>query len=328
LTYSYFTLMTLTVSNYPERMKPLLKVLTLVFLSLNISAQPLMDKSLKTDKHLTIKLTEVLAGFKGNAGVYVRNLKTNKVASINSDSIFPTASMVKIPIMVGVFDKISKGELKFDQVLTYRDSLKYDDGVVGSFRDSTKIPMPKVIHLMISESDNTGSLWLQALAGGGAAINQWMENNGFEHTRVNSRTPGRKQAQATFGWGQTTPREMAELMVMIRQGRAISADASERMYRYLGMQFWDGEALSQIPSNVKTSAKSGAVNQAKSEVVFVHAPHGDYVFCITTKNQQDQRWERSNEGYELIRKISETIWNHFEPKSKWKPVKNYEKWWF
>ncbi|MCF2442880.1 class A beta-lactamase-related serine hydrolase [Dyadobacter sp. CY345] len=303
-------------------------IITLLCLNAQIFAQPFSNSSHKTDRQLVAKLEKATAGFKGNVGVYVRNLKTNKTASVNQDSIFPTASMVKIPIMVGLFDKIQKGEIKFDQTLIYRDSLKYDDGIVGSLKDSTKIPMPKVVHLMISLSDNTGSLWLQALAGGGAAINQWMDNNGFEYTRVNSRTPGRKQAQATYGWGQTTPREMAELMVMIREGKAISADASERMYRYLGMQFWDGEALSQIPSNIKTSAKSGAVNQAKSEVVMVHAPHGDYVFCITTKNQLDERWERSNEGYVLIRKVSEIIWNHFEPKSKWKPVENYEKWWF
>lgn len=309
-------------------MKRLFIIITLFCLKTDIYAQPFSNSSQKTDSQLATKLEKAMAGFNGTAGIYVRNLKTNKTASVNPDSIFPTASMVKIPIMIGLFDKINKGELKFDQTLIYRDSLKYDDGIVGSLKDSTKIPMPKVVHLMISLSDNTGSLWLQALAGGGAAINQWMENNGFKHTRVNSRTPGRKIGQATYGWGQTTPREMAELMVMIREGRAISADASERMYRYLGMQFWDGEALSQIPSNIKTGAKSGAVNQAKSEVVMVHAPHGDYVFCITTKNQQDQRWERSNEGYILIRKVSEIIWNHFEPKSKWKPVKNYESWWF
>lgn len=286
------------------------------------------QSNFKTDKTLAAQLEKAMTDFHGKAGVYVRNLKTGQTASVHADSIFPTASMVKIPIMIGVFDKVSKGELKFDQVLTYRDSLKYDDGIVGSFRDSTRIALPKIIHLMISLSDNTGSLWLQALAGGGAAINQWLESHGFVHTRVNSRTAGRKENQAAYGWGQTTPHEMAELMAMIRQGKAISPDASERMYRYLGMQFWDGEALSQIPPYIKTGAKSGAVNQAKSEVVMVHAPHGDYVFCITTKNQQDERWQRDNEGYNLIRTISEIIWNHFEPKSKWKPVTNYEKWWF
>jgi beta-lactamase class A len=291
-------------------------------------AQPSDIGKTTTDSRLTAKLTEALKGFHGQAGVYVRNLKTNKVAAVNADTLFPTASMVKVTILCGLFDKINKGEIKFDQELIYRDSLKYDNGVVGSFRDSTRISLPKVIHLMISMSDNTGSLWLQAMAGGGEAINKWLENNGFSATRVNSRTPGRKQGQAVYGWGQTTPREMAELLTMIRNGKAVSPAASERMYRYLGMQFWDGEAIAQVPPYIKTAAKSGAVNQAKSEAIVVHAPHGDYVFCITTKAQDDQQWNRNNEGYVLIRKISEIIWNHFEPKSKWQPLPDSVKWWF
>ena len=288
-------------------------------------AQPSAVGNTAVDRKLVKKLEAAMAGFKGEAGIYVRNLKTNRIAAVNADSIFPTASMVKVPILCGIFDKINRGEVAFNQELIYRDSLKYDNGIVGSFRDSTRIALPKVVHLMISQSDNTGSLWLQAMAGGGATINQWLDNNGFANIRVNSRTPGRKEYQAKYGWGQTTPREMAELVAMIRNGKAISSAASERMYRYLGMQFWDGEAISQVPSNIKIAAKSGAVNQAKSEVLVVHAPHGDYVFCVATKDQQDQAWQKSNEGYVLIRKLSAIIWNHFEPKSNWKPLEESEK---
>ena len=309
-------------------MKNYLIILISYLINIHAYGQPSAVGNTSMDTKLTRKIEIAMSGFKGSAGVYVRNLKTNRVVSIHADSLFPTASMVKIPILCGIFDKINKGEIKFSQELVYRDSLKYDNGVVGSFRDSTKIALPKVVHLMISLSDNTGSLWLQALAGGGETINQWLDLNGFPNTRVNSRTPGRKQGQAKYGWGQTTPREMAELITMIRNGKAISAEASERMYRYLGMQFWDGEALSQIPPYIKTAAKSGAVNQAKSEAVIIHAPHGDYVLCVTTKNQEDQQWSKDNEGYVLIRKISEIVWNHFEPRHKWRPLEGSVNWWF
>ena len=62
---------------------------------------------------------------------------------------------------------------------------------------------------MITMSYNTASLWCQHLAGTGTAINQWLEKHGFIHTRVNSRTPGREFARSRYGWGQTSPREMA-----------------------------------------------------------------------------------------------------------------------
>lgn len=280
----------------------------------------------KRDVKLTSMLQELVKGFQGEVGIYVQNIKTGRIAQINGDTIFPTASMVKVPIMCGVMDKIEKGELTYNQELIYRDSLLYEgEDILGSFKDGEKIKLSKVQMLSITTSDNTASLWLQKLAGG-ENINTWLAANGFEHTRVNSRTAGREENRKRYGWGQTTPREMAALVKMIRADKAVSPAASERMYRNLIRIYWDGEALSQIPPYVQAASKQGAVNQSRSEVVLVNAPHGDYVFCIATKNQKDESWTPDNEGYRLIRNLSKLLWNYYEPKSKWKPaagVENY-----
>jgi beta-lactamase class A len=279
------------------------------------------------DQALTKRLTQLVSDFKGDIGIYVRHLKTGKTVMINADSVFPTASMIKVPITIGMFNKIETGEIKYDTTLIYKDSLLYEgEDILGSFKSGEKISLSKVLMLMITTSDNTASLWCQSLAGTGTAINQWLHTNGFENTRVNSRTPGREKNRTKYGWGQTSPREMAELLVRIREGKVISPRCSERIYRNLGRIYWDSEALSQIPPYVHVASKSGAVNQSKSEVVLVNAPHGDYVFCVITKNQQDQRWEPDNEGYVIIRDISALLWNYFEPKSNWKPAKDVQKW--
>lgn len=180
--------------------------------------------------------------------------------------------------------------------------------------------------LMITTSDNTASLWCQQLAGTGVAINAWLAGNGFEHTRVNSRTPGRESDRSRYGWGQTTPREMAELLVKIRAGKVVSPRVSERIYRNLVRIYWDSEALSQIPPYIQVASKQGAVDRSKSEVVLVNAPHGDYVFCVITKNQKDTRWVKDNAGYVLLRQVSALLWNYFEPNSKWKPAEGIDEW--
>ncbi|MFB9861639.1 serine hydrolase [Rufibacter immobilis] len=280
----------------------------------------------KTDRQLTQKLLALTKDFKGDVGIYVRHLKSGKTVAINADTLFPTASMIKVPIMVGVFDKMERGELDPKTTLRYRDSLYYaGEDIVGNFKDSSTVALGKIQMLSITTSDNTASLWLQQLAGTGTAINMWLEKNGFTHTRMNSRTPGRRSNWEKYGWGQTTPREMATLVTMIREGQAVSAAASERMYRNLGRIYVDDIALSQIPPNVHTASKQGAVNRSRSEVVLVNAPHGDYVFCIITKNQQDESWNYNNAGYALIRAVSKTLWQHFEPKSDWKPAPGVEK---
>jgi beta-lactamase class A len=255
-------------------------------------------------------------------------LKTGKTVEINADTIFPTASMIKIPITIGVFDKIEKGFLNYDSVLTYHDSLLYaGEDILGSFKSGEKISLSKVLMLMITTSDNTASLWCQHLSGTGTAINSWLMQNGYKSLRVNSRTPGREADRTKYGWGQTTPREMAELVASIRNGKVINPRASERIYRNLIRIYWDGGALSQIPPYVQTASKQGMINQSKSEVVLVNAPHGDYVFCVITKNQKDERWVSENEGYVLLRKVSRLLWEYFE-NDTWKPAEKIEEWWY
>jgi beta-lactamase class A len=262
-------------------------------------------------------LRDIIKGFNGEVGIYVSHLKSGRYADINADTVFPTASIVKIPILVGVFDKIEKGELKYHQPLVYRDSIKYGgSGLMQFFKDSSETELSVLVALMMSFSDNTTSLWNQALAGGGQRINELMEQYGLMKTRVNSRTPGREDIRKIYGWGMTTPREMAGLLAKIRNGEVISKAASARMYRLMTHGYYDEVGLSQIPPYVQAAHKSGSVDASRSEVLLVNAPHGDYVFYVGTKNNKDQRWTDENEAEKLIRKISAYLWEYFEHGSR------------
>lgn len=275
----------------------------------------------REDKKLYNKLLPILQKFHGEAGIYVHHLKKNKTVAINADTVFPTASMVKVPITIGVFDKIAKGELQYRQQLEYKDSLLYaGEDILGSFKSGEKIELGKVMMLMLTMSDNTASLWLQSLAGGGEAINAWLEARGFKNTRVNSRTPGRRDNQRLYGWGQTSPREMAGLLEQIYTGQVINRAISDRIYRNLTRNYWDGQGLQQLPPYVRTASKNGAVDASRSEVIVVNAPHGDYVYCIITKNNKDQSWVSFNEALVMMREVGYTIWKHYEKGSKWNPV--------
>ncbi|MGN8072208.1 serine hydrolase [Mucilaginibacter sp. 22184] len=279
----------------------------------------------QTDRKLTQQLNDAVKGFHGQVGIYVQNLKTGKTAAINADTLFPTASMIKVSIQCGLMDKIEKGELQYNQKLVYRDSLLYrGEDILGSFKDKDTIQLSKVALLMITMSDNTASTWLQKLVGG-EYINNWLQQNGFKVMRVNSRVPGREAIRSIYGWGVSTPFEMCRLFTMIRQGKAVSAAASERMSRNMARIYWDEKALSQIPPYIQTISKQGAVDAAKSETVLVSAPHGDYVFAIMTNHNTDQRWVPDNEASMLIKKVSALLWHYFEPRSNWKPAEGIDK---
>jgi beta-lactamase class A len=265
----------------------------------------------KTDKRLYKEVTALLKGFNGDVGVYIKCLTTNKTVAINADTVFPTASIVKIPILIGIMDKINKGVYQYHEALTYRDSLAYSDfDVTANLKDTAKIELAKVMMLMLTTSDNSASLWLQKLAGTGTAINQLLAAAGLQYTRVNSRTPGRESNRTQYGWGQTTPYEMATLLEKIYKGEIINDAVSKKMIRLLGRNYWDEQAISQIPPEVFVASKNGCVDASRSEVLLVMAKR-PYIFSIFTKNNTDKSWDDENEAWVLAKKLSALLWKYY-----------------
>lgn len=298
--------------------------LILLIFILAIAAR--MQAQTKTDLQLQSSIEELSKSFQGEIGIYIENLKTGATVKINSDSIFPTASIVKIPILLGVFDKIKKGELHYREPLIYRDSIKYGgSGIMQFFKDSTQTDLSTLISLMLSYSDNTTSLWNQALAGGGVQINELMDQLGYKNTRANSRTAGREIIWEKYGWGQTTPKEMADILVRLNNRELISAAASEQMYRLLSNTFYTDYAVSGIPAGVNVASKQGMVDASRSEVFLVNSPQGAYVCTIFTKNNVDQSWDFDNDAWVLTRKISNLIWNYFNPTHPYSQPEGFEK---
>lgn len=279
--------------------------------------------TVRTDPVLTARIRELVQSFGGDVGIYVRHLPSGATATHRADELFPTASLIKVPLLTTLFDRAGQGLLDLDAAPPFPDTLKYRyaerTDVVAYMQPGDTLPLSELAFLMLSVSDNLASLWIQALVGGGEEVNRWLMRNGFSATRVNSRTAGRERDRDLYGWGQTTPREIAELLVMIREGRVVSPAASEEMYRLLTSSYWRGAALSQIPPTVQAATKQGFVGDSRSEVLLVNSPGGDYVFAVITKNQLDASDRPDNEGYRLIRALSRVVYEHFNPRDRWRP---------
>jgi beta-lactamase class A len=280
----------------------------------------------RTDPALAATLDSLAHGFRGRVGIYVRHLPSGAGYQRDADSVFPTASLIKIPLLLTLYDQVERGAHDLQSRLPYPDTLTYRwteaTDVVGYMAPGDTLPLRELAFLMLTVSDNHASLWIQALLGGGTEVNRWLEANGYRETRVNSRTPGREEARSRHGWGQTTPREIAEALVSIREGRAVSASASEAMYRMLSGSYWNAEALSQVPPTVQAASKQGFVDRSRSEVLLVNSPGGDYVLAVVTAEQEDTSHTAENEGHRLIRAVSRAVYERYNPGDEWRPAPN------
>ncbi|MFO8028521.1 MAG: serine hydrolase [Cyclonatronaceae bacterium] len=308
----------------------LLTILVMPLMTVALSAEAASTRAEETRAgQLQEELETLIGDFNGDAGIYVRNLTTGEEFAVNPDTVYPTASMVKVPIMGKLFQDMEDGEFAYDEEVPYDTvySYRYSEDMINRMPHGSLVPLNRLIYLMMCMSDNTSSIWLQDKAGGGLGINAWLADNGFEEIRVNSRTEGRQADFRTYGWGQSTPRELTELMVRIFEGKLVSPLASDKMYRIMKANMWDAEGLSQIPPYVNYASKGGAVSRARSETIVVNAPSGDYAYTVMTKNQEDERYEYDNDGYVLKRMVGRMLWNYFEPAHDWEPHPDYPKTW-
>ena len=281
------------------------KIIVLVFFIPSALFSQTINKKLQKGVEALVK------DYNGDIGVFIKSLKTGKVVQINADTVFPTASIVKVPILIGIINKIKQGELSFHQEFAYHDSMLYAGvDMLGSFRNGEKIELSKLLMLMLSMSDNTASLWLQKIAGTGTAINNLMANNGFNTTYVNSKTVGRENDRNEYGWGQTTPKEMAFVFEKMYNRQIISDSMSQKMIRLLGRNYWDEEALSEIPATIFVASKSGAVDASRSEILLVMAKE-PYILSVFTKNNKDKSWDYKNEAWVLTRKLSKLAYEFY-----------------
>jgi beta-lactamase class A len=96
----------------------LVRALTLAVLPLcAMQAQGRAWPAVKNDARLERELRALAAQVRGDVGIYVRHLRTGRGVAIRADEVFPTASMIKVPIMLGVHDAVARGQLHYSDTL-------------------------------------------------------------------------------------------------------------------------------------------------------------------------------------------------------------------
>lgn len=88
--------------------------------------------------------------------VYVKDLRNGRVISYRPDAPQPSASLVKLPVMIATYRLIAAGKLGYASRLTMRDDLKSDG--CGDLKDrpaGSTVSVGELLTKMIGVSDNT-----------------------------------------------------------------------------------------------------------------------------------------------------------------------------
>jgi beta-lactamase class A len=267
------------------------------------------------------QVRDAIAGFEGKVYVYARNLETGATYGLNENDRVRTASTIKLPIMVTVFQAVADGQARWSEELTLRDADKVSgSGVLTEFSDGVKLPIRDVMHLMIVLSDNSATnLIVDRFTAD--RVNAQMDKLGLKQTRSNRKVrgdgnqlkapsgwsaAGKLPENARFGLGVSTPREMGMLLEKIERGEVVNPEASKEMIAVLKRN-QDQCCISRSFGETPIAHKTGALDALRSDVGIVYSPKGRVVIAVTCDDMPKIDYGPDNQGALLISKLARIL---------------------
>ncbi len=304
----------------PSELKYRAAIAVVIVIVTALAYGSLAAESGEPSKALEKALLPTIESHRGEVGLAVKNLKTGESYEFKADRPMPTASLIKLPVMIATYDAVDKGKLSLDDMI----ELKKEDQMPGSgiltahFSPGTKISLRDAIHLMIVFSDNTATnLVLDKL--GLPTTNEYMQKLGCPETRINSKvfrgdTSIAKDRSKAYGLGSTTARDMVKLCELLYDKKMVSEQASKQMLDHMFACDDKLKVPRLLPTGTRVAHKTGSVNSSRTDAGIIESPAGPIAYCILTNKNKDQSWTDDNEGDLFCAKIGTAVYKYFNPK--------------
>lgn len=256
---------------------------------------------------------------RGDVAVAVRHLDSDESYEWRAEDVFPTASLIKLAVMVTAYRQADAGRLRLDDpvILTEADKVPGSGILTEHFSPGTTISLRDAIRLMIVWSDNTATnLVLDRI--GLEATAEAMGSLGFPETRLHSKVYRREtsvfpERSARYGLGSTTARETVELLAALHRSEVATAAACAEMRSHLEHCEDRGKLAGDLPRNIRFAHKTGAIANTRCDAGILETPRGPVAICVLTTNNTDQSWSDDNEAQVLCSRIGRIVFDHFSP---------------
>ena len=271
-----------------------------------VSAQPLPDA-----------LAARIRGFPGTVSLYARNLDTGAAVGIRESEAVRTASTIKLPIMLAVFDAVHGGKMKWTEPVTVVKAEKVSgSGILASeISDGVQIPLHDVLNLMMVLSDNTATnLILERITPD--SVNTYLDRLGIRTTRslrkilggadLKPSAAGKLPENQKYGLGVSTPRDMMAILEQLERGRIVSPEASAEMIAIM-KRCRDDSGIRRRFDGTPVANKTGSLDALRSDVGIVYSKGGRIAMAITVEGIPQVDYTPDNPGCLLIADLARML---------------------
>ncbi len=279
------------------------------------------------------RIEELAAPTGGVVGVAATQLASGRHIGYREAELFPTASVIKVPILVTLYEEALAGRADLTEHVTYRADTKVPgSGVLQDLDDGLTLTLRDLAVLMITVSDNTATdLLLTRLSK--ARVEAAMDRYGlasiripfsikellYELTDLPLDAPyeeARRRLRRVEGSGgraivpelsdRCSPRDMCRVFELLESRAILTPEACAAILDINERQKFGDIIPARLPKGTVTAHKTGSLRGVRNDAGIVYAPNGPYAVAIFSRGMPDETL-----GARQLAEISLVVYGEF-----------------
>ena len=271
-------------------------------------------------KNASAGLQALADGFEGRLAVYAKDLTSGRRLELAADTPMPTASCIKLFILLALMRQVEAGAIDLAAPLTMRakDQVGGSD-VMKTLSPGLTLPVRDVASLMITLSDNTATNMIIDLMGLDG-VNREIAALGFSATHLVNRIDFAAIGGDITRLAVSTAREFGTALEGLAQGTLLGARSCDialgilrrQHYRDLIPRYLDHNPYAADLGGVPTmqiANKTGFFPGFRGDVALVEMAERRVVLVVLAADGADPGFQTENAIAQLVGRISRRAWD-------------------
>ena len=270
------------------------------------------------------RLTELGAGFNGRFSIAIHDLQTDKMAELHGAEIFPTASIIKLPVLCTLMAQCEAGETSLDEPLMLRRADKIGgSGVLQFLTPGLTMCVRDWAFLMMNISDNLATNVLIDHVGK-SEVQAWLDKHGFHQIQLHRKIDFGALAKDQKDLGITSAQQMTQLMSGVFLRGLVSPEScaevmrmmnkvgSDRIGRYLPVSPYGEDVDDSLKLNLAGKTGSLVGMRGQTAVVWQGEWQKKKAFVLTVltcDNPEPETWSPDAPGVLFIGRVARAVYD-------------------
>jgi beta-lactamase class A len=274
-------------------------------------------------RHETVRrLTELSDHFSGRLGIAARHLGTGEELAVHADESFPTASSIKIAVLIELYRQAQAGELSLRERQKYTlHDRTLGSGLLSDLDEGLEPTLRDLAVLMMAISDNTATNMLIDRLGK-ERINATLRGAGITGIELRNRIDFDLIRQSNDNLAVGTPMEFVRLMTAVWEGRILASPHRDGVLRIMRIQKYIEPIRRFLPFNpyavefgqpqdLWIASKTGGLSGVRCESGLIGTGDTVYALSVMGKDSTDKMISTDSEGTLAIATASELVYRYW-----------------